>query len=292
MTAPGKVRFGFESTAEQVTDGVDLTGTRWLVTGCNSGLGRETSRVLALRGAHVIGTARTLEKATAAMGPIGGSPVVCELADPASLRSAVEAIAAGPMLHGIIANAGIMALQDLQQVHGIERQFFVNHVGHFMLVTGLVDRLEDKGRVVVLSSAAHRMARDSGLELDNLSGERDYDPWRMYGRSKLANIQFARSLGARMDRRRTANAVHPGVIDTELGRHVPDREAMYARMRKLKSVEQGAATQCFVATHPSLAGKTGRYFSDSDYTSPVPVALDDAEGAALWESTERLVASL
>ncbi len=292
MNGRPKDHFGFESTAEEVTQGLDLEGTRWLVTGCNSGLGQETARVLALRGAHVIGTARTLSKATAAMESNAGTPVACELTDPASIRAAVEKIQAGPTLHGIIANAGIMALPELQKVHGVERQFFVNHVGHFMLVTGLLDRLEDKGRVVILSSGAHRMARDSGLELENISGERDYDPWRMYGRSKLANILFARSLAVRLDRRRTANALHPGVIDTELGRHLPDREAMYARMKKLKSVAQGAATQCFVATHPSLAGKTGRYFSDCGYASPVPAALDDAAGEALWETTAQLVAQL
>jgi WW domain-containing oxidoreductase len=292
MSKKGPSSYGPESTAEEVTAGIDLTGQNWLVTGCNSGLGLETARVLALRGAHVIGAARTEKKAALAMASLGATALACELSDPESVRAAVNEVARGPRLHGIVANAGIMALQELEQVHGIERQFFVNHVGHFILITGLVDRLEKKGRVVVLSSGAHRMAKEKGLELDNASGEHDYQPWRMYGRSKLANIQFARFLAKRLDGGRTANALHPGVIDTELGRHIPDREAMYARMNNLKSIPQGAATQCYVATHPSLAGKTGRYFSDTKMTAPVPVALDDAEGAELWEFTERLVARL
>lgn len=248
--------------------------------------------MLALRGAHVIGAARTEARAAAAIAPFNGTAVACELSDPESIRAAVATVSEGPVLHGIVANAGIMALQELQQVHGIERQFFVNHVGHFILITGLVERLEKKGRVVVLSSGAHRRAKEQGLELDNLSGERDYHPWRMYGRSKLANIQFARSLAKRLDGGRTANSLHPGVIETELGRHIPDRDGMYARMNNLKTVEQGAATQCYVATHPSLASKTGRYFSDCNMTAPVPVALDDAQGAELWAVTERLVENL
>lgn len=285
--------FGAHSTAEDVTDGLDLTGQTWLITGCNSGLGLESARVLTLRGAHVVGTARTAPKATDAMGPLGATPVACELADPASIRAAVAEVRRGPRLHGIIANAGIMALQQLQQAHGVELQFFVNHVGHFQLVTGLLDHLAEGARVVVLSSGAHRMARKSGLELDNLSGERDYHPWRMYGRSKLANILFARALSTRLEGGRTANAVHPGVIDTNLGRHVPDAAGMYARMQdQLKTVAQGAATQCLVATHPSLARTTGAYFSDCQRTAPVPIALDDEAAEQLWARTEALVSTL
>jgi len=281
---------GFHSTAEEVTVGRDLTGTTWLVTGVNSGLGRESARVLALRGAHIVGLARTLEKASAAVAELGVSatPVACELSDLTSVRAAVASLA-GVSFDGLMANAGIMALQSLQQTLGIEQQLYTNHIGHFVLVTGLLDQLKPGGRVVILSSEAHRMARQ-GLELDNVSGDDNYHPWRMYGRSKLANILFARSLTRRFaldGSGRTANALHPGVIQTNLARHIPDPGPMFARMQKIeKTIPQGAATQCFVATHPALQGVSGRYFSDCAELAPIPAALDDAAAAALWAWTE------
>lgn len=286
--------FGFDSTAEQVTEGIDLSGRTYLVTGCNSGLGYETCRVLALRGAKILGAARTREKAEAALEQLGidGVPVACELSELDSVRSAVEQVRGRAPLDGIVANAGIMALPELKQKNGIELQFWTNHVGHFTLVTGLVDRLTDAGRVVILSSGAHRMAPEAGIELDNLSGERDYHPWKAYGQSKLANLLFSDALARRLEGNRTSNALHPGVIDTNLGRYVANREAMYERLKNvLKTTEQGAATQCYVATHPELAGVTGKYFSDSAVAPTQHAhAHDDALAEALWERTEALIA--
>ncbi len=290
-----EAQFGAKSTAEEVTAGIDLSGQTWLITGCNSGLGYETARVLALRGARIVGLARTREKAADALKALGidGVPVACELSDLSSVRAAVEQIRDLDPLDGIIANAGIMALPHLEQIAGYERQFFTNHIGHFVLVTGLLDRLTPAGRVVMLSSGAHHFA-SRGLELDNLSGEDDYDAWRMYGRSKLANIAFARSLTTRFaGTSRTANAVHPGVIMTNLGRHVPDREAMYERMRpRMKTVEQGAATQCYVAVRPELAGVSGQYFSDCRVAKTIAAASDSAAAEALWERSEAIAAEL
>jgi len=289
--------FGFDNTAEEVTAGIDLTGQTWLITGCNSGLGRETARVLALRGAHIVGLARTRAKASDAISALGidGTPVACELSDLDSVRTAVETVRSlGCSLNGIIANAGIMALPELQQKDGLELQFYVNHVGHFVLVNGLVDSLTEDARVVVLSSGAHFYAAESGLELDNVSGEQNYDAWRMYGRSKMANIHFMASLNHRFEGSgRRANAVHPGVIDTNLGRHVPDKEAMYESLKKrvrLKSIPQGAATQCYVATHPKLAGVGGQYYADCKLGNLAPIARDIDLSEVLWEATEDLIA--
>ncbi len=287
--------FGFESTAEQVTEGIDCTGQTWLITGVNSGLGHETARVMALRGARIIGAARTEAKARAALDKLGvdGTAVACELSDLDSVRAAVESVRGlGIALDGIIANAGIMALPELKQQSGIELQFFTNHLGHFVLVTGLLETLTPTGRVVMLSSGAHFLAK-RGLELDNLSGEDDYDAWRMYGRSKLANVLFARELARRFEAdgsKRTANAVHPGVIRTNLARHVPDVEGLFARIERLKTVEQGAATQCFVATNPELAAVTGAYFSDCAQADVLDHALDDSLATQLWERSVELTA--
>lgn len=292
----GPSGFGFASTADEVTEGIDLSGTTWLVTGCNSGLGLETTRVLTRRGGHVIGAARTEDKARAAFTELGidGTPLACELSDIGSVRAAVARVKAiGRPLDGIVANAGIMALPELRQQHGYELQWFTNHVGHAALVTPLAGSLTDDGRVVILSSMAHRMAEERGLELDNLSGERDYHPWRMYGRSKLANLLYARALARRLKPGQTANAVHPGVIETNLARHVPNPEQMFAGMRdRLKTVPQGAATQCYVATNPRVRGVTGRYFIDSNEATPIAAATDDALAEALWARTEQILAAL
>lgn len=292
---PGPSGFGFASTADEVTEGVDLRGTTWLVTGCNSGLGLETTRVLSRRGGHVIGAARTADKARAAFAELGvaGTPLACELSDLGSVRAAVaELTASARPLNGIIANAGIMAIPELRQQRGYELQFYTNHVGHFALVTPLAPLLTDDGRVVILSSMAHRMAEERGLELDNLSGAHEYHPWRMYGRSKLANILYARSLARRLKPGQTANSVHPGVIETNLARHVPNPEQMFAGMRdRLKTIPQGAATQCYVAVHPQVRAVTGRYFVDSNEATPIAAASDDALAEALWAETERIVAA-
>jgi WW domain-containing oxidoreductase len=295
----GPSGFGYGSTAEEVTDGLSLRGKTMLVTGCNSGLGLETLRVLALRGARVLGTARTLDKARAACGAVTGEtvPLACELADPRSVRACVEAVKGqGLWLDAIVCNAGIMALPKLQQAHGMELQLFTNHVGHFILVTGLLDRLADGGRVVMLSSRAHEMAPGEGIRFDDLSGQQGYQAWQAYGQSKMANLLFAKELSRRLaGTGKTANAVHPGVIKTNLGRHMnPVARVAFGLVGPLalKSVAQGAATQTYVATHPSLAGVTGQYFADCNVARPRRDAEDPALAARLWEVTEGIVAGL
>jgi WW domain-containing oxidoreductase len=293
----GPSGFGYGSTAEQVTEGISLAGRTILVTGCNSGLGQESARVLALRGARVLATARTLEKARDACAALGTGavPFACELSDPASVNACVEAVkATGHRLDAIVCNAGIMALPKLQQAHGIELQLFTNHVGHFMLVTGLLDRLADDGRVVVLSSAAHKMAPPGGIQFDNLSGAAGYRDWTAYGQSKMANLLFAKELARRFaGTRRTANAVHPGVIDTNLGRHMnPIARAGFGLIGPLflKSVPQGAATEVYAAAHPAVAGISGAYFADCNVAKPRRDAEDPALAVRLWEVTEAIVA--
>ena len=291
--------FSFHSTAEEVTEGLDLTGQTYVVTGSNSGLGKESIRVLAMRGASIIACARTTAKAQETMTELGidGIPIACDLSDLNSISGAVETIRTLRIpIQCIIANAGIMALPTLHQVHGYEIQFFTNHVGHFHFVTGLVDSLTDNGRVVILSSRAHAYARRYGMELDNLSGEHDYNDWRMYGRSKLANILFAKSLNKRFEGiNRRANSVHPGVIKTNLGRHVLDREGMYERIQRtipLKTIPQGTATQILVATHPLLEGIGGHYFSDCQIAETIPQGEDESLAEELWSVTEAIIADI
>ncbi|MFK7927491.1 MAG: SDR family NAD(P)-dependent oxidoreductase [Myxococcota bacterium] len=283
--------FGFHNTAEDVTEGLDLSGKTFLVTGINSGLGFETVRVLAMRGASIIGAARTEAKAAQALAELGvdGQPIGCELGDLDSVSAAAADVQTS--LDGLIANAGIMALPERVLIRGIEAQFATNHLGHFHLVTSLLDRLAPKARVVVVASDAHIKAPDHGIDLDDLGWERGYLPWQAYGASKLANILFARALSRRLKPGQVANSLHPGVIQTQLGRHVPDRDAMYARMKRmLKTVEQGAATQCYVATHPREGSTRATYFSQSRRTKAKhPRAEDDDLAEALWAHSQALM---
>jgi WW domain-containing oxidoreductase len=293
----GPSGFGYASTAEDVTAGLSLAGRTILITGCNSGLGFEAMRVLALRGAHVVGAARSLAKATEACAAIEGrtTPVACDLADPASVRACVETVRQGAPLDAIIANAGIMALPRLRQSCGYELQFFTNHIGHFLLVTGLIDRIADRGRVVALSSSAHRYAPKGGIQFDNLSGEKGYSPWRAYGQSKFANLLFAKELARRWaGTGKTANAVHPGVIKTNLFRSVGIPAPAFDAVARLffKTIPQGAATECYVAVNPGAASLTGQYCADCNVARPRADADDPALARRLWEESERIVAAL
>src|SRR5688572_32142998 len=214
--------FGYGSTASDVTRDLDLRGRTILVTGGNSGIGLETVRVLAERGARVVASGRTREKVAQAVSGLAGDivPLACDLADPSSVRAAASSIKAqGLVANAVICNAGIMALPELKQAFGYELQFFTNHIGHFLLVTSLLEHVADDARFVIVSSNAHRRAPPGGIQFDNLSGDQGYNPWSAYGQSKLANLLFTKELAKRLSgTRKTANAVHPGVIRTNLTR--------------------------------------------------------------------------
>jgi NAD(P)-dependent dehydrogenase (short-subunit alcohol dehydrogenase family) len=294
IAVQGPNGFGYGSTAEEVTAGISLAGKTMLVTGCNSGLGLETMRVLTLRGAKVVGTARTLEKAREACQSVGGVtvPLACGLSEPQSVRACVAAVvSAGIHLDAIICNAGIMAIPKLKLSHGYELQFFTNHIGHFMLVTGLLDPLSAAGRVVMVSSLAHTQAKKGGIDFDNLDGSKGYSAWREYGRSKFANILFAKELARRfVGSQRTANAVHPGIIKTNLARHNVMGQLFYGILGPLvlKSIPQGAATQVYVATNPALVSVSGKYFVDCNPANPRADTEDLATAKRLWEVSEQI----
>lgn len=290
---------GRDSTAEEVTAGVDLSGKTLLITGVNSGLGEESLRVLTLRGAHVIGTARTLEKAREACAPYGdrATPVALELTDFDSVVACTEAVQRlGVPLDGILCNAGVMALPELEQVNGLEKHFVTNHLGHFLLVNRLRGPLlaAPQGRVVVVSSNGYRWAPEEGIEFDNLAGDQGpYEPNRAYGQSKLANGLFSLELARRLEGTpATSNSVHPGVINTNLGRHFAQWKLVAADLigwTFMKSVGAGAATQCYVMTAPALAGVSGRFFADCNPAIPGGHMEDAALARRLWEESEAIV---
>jgi NAD(P)-dependent dehydrogenase (short-subunit alcohol dehydrogenase family) len=295
----GPTGFGYGATAEKVTEGLSLAGQTILVTGCNSGLGQEACRVLALRGALVLGTARTKEKATRACAAFPGKAIgyACELSDPSSVRGCVAAINAdGHQLDAIICNAGIMMLPTLAKSHGYELQFFTNYIGHFILVTGLLDQLKDKARVVMLSSEGHRQAPNGGIAFDNLSGDKGYKPLVAYGQSKFAMLLFAKELQRRFaGTGKTAYAVHPGVVRTNLARSLrPPLGWVLAAIGPLffKSVDEGAATEVFAAVSPIAVPLAGNYLADSNVKKPRADAEDAPLARRLWAESEKIVQAL
>jgi NAD(P)-dependent dehydrogenase (short-subunit alcohol dehydrogenase family) len=316
--------FGATSTTDKVLSGVNLRGKRILVTGVSAGLGIETARALAAHGADVVGAARDLKKAEAATAQVrrdaatvGGSLELVAL-DLASLKSvrecADELLAKAQFFDVVIANAGVMATPFGHTADGFETQFGTNHLGHFVLVNRIAPLLR-KGRLINLSSAGHRF---SNVDLDDPNFERTpYEPFVAYGRSKTANILFAVAFDRRHRGRGVcAAAVHPGVIETELARHVePARiQALIDQIAKeraaegkepfqWKTVPQGAATSVWaavVAPAEEIAGKycenchVGEVVPDSAAISGVSegvrgYALDPNNAEALWKKSEEMV---
>jgi NAD(P)-dependent dehydrogenase (short-subunit alcohol dehydrogenase family) len=294
--------FGFETTALEVVEGVDLSGKRALVTGGASGIGVETVRALAKAGAEVTIAARDVDAGEKVATETGALNVA--YLDLAKLES-VEAFARGwdGPLHILVNNAGVMAIQELQlNDAGLEMQFATNHVGHFALAQGLHGALAAEGaRIVSVSSSGHLR---SPVIFDDLNyAFRDYDPWSAYGQAKTANVLFAVGATARWARDGIyANALMPGGIATNLQRHVPDLiEQAKASGMRLKSTEQGAATSVLLAVSPELEGVGGRYYEDCVEAEVVerrgewgsggvaPYALDADNADRLWELSERLL---
>ena len=291
---------GFSSTAEDVTDGLELIGKTVLITGVNSGLGLETARVLSSKGATVVGLARTLNKAESISPILNNSyfPMACELSEPRSVLDCVEILKNSKvLLDAIICNAGIMALPKLQQKYGVELQFLTNHIGHFMLVEGLIDSLNEFGRITIVSSLAHKMfSYRDGIQFRDFSGAQNYDPHKAYGHSKLANLLFCNELSRRLKATTlVSNAIHPGVIHTNLLRHYNPFIRYGMRIADkifLKTVEQGAATQCYVSVHPDVEGMSGNYFSDCNLEQPSAHAQDKVMAKRLWDVSENIVSTI
>ena len=221
--------FGATSTTEDVLTGVNLQGKRILVTGVSAGIGVETARSLVAHGAQVVGAARDLIKAEAATAQVrtdaaahGGSfeLVALDLGSLKSVRACADALLAkGGRFDVVIANAGVMATPFGHTADGFETQFGTNHLGHFVLVNRIAPLMGTGSRLINLASSGHRFAN---VNLEDPNFERTpYEPFIAYGRSKTANILFAVAFDQRhRERGIRAAAVHPGGIQTELGRHM------------------------------------------------------------------------
>jgi NAD(P)-dependent dehydrogenase (short-subunit alcohol dehydrogenase family) len=307
--------FGATSTTDEVLEGVNLSGKRVLVTGVSAGLGVETARVLAAHGAAVVGAARDLGKAKKATEAVRGDLelIECDLASLKSVRACADALVkAGKPFDVVICNAGVMACPQGKTTDGFETQFGTNHLGHFVLVNRIVSLFKTGGsRLVNLSSAGHRF---SDVDIDDPNFERTpYTEFGAYGRSKTANILFA----VEFDRRHKAQgiratAVHPGGIQTELGRYMTPEliqnmiknieeanKAAGAPPFEWKTVPQGAATSVwagFVAPADTVGGRycedchVAELQEDTQARGGVRAyALDPAHAKALWAKSEEMV---
>jgi NAD(P)-dependent dehydrogenase (short-subunit alcohol dehydrogenase family) len=305
--------FGAESTADEVLEGVDLSGKRVLVTGVSAGLGVETARSLVAHGATVVGTARDLTKARRALAQ-AGNPLVdlveMDLASLSSVRKATsELLALSKPFDVIMANAGVMACPQGKTQDGFETQFGTNHLGHFVFVNRLVPLLKAGARIVTLSSAGHQI---SDVDIEDPNFERTpYQAFTAYGRSKTANILYAVALDNRLNGRGVrATSIHPGGIQTELARHLTPElmEQVRARLSTLssgstpfrfKTIPQGSATSVWSGFVAPADAVGGRYCEDchvcevnDDPTSRVGVrsyALNLAHANDLWRKSEEMV---
>jgi NAD(P)-dependent dehydrogenase (short-subunit alcohol dehydrogenase family) len=317
--------FGPASTTDDVLAGIGLHGKRMLVTGVSAGIGVETARALAAHGAHVVGAARDMAKAEAATAQVrkdaaangGGFELIAlDLTDLKSVRAcAGRLMARGEPFDLVIANAGVMGTPFGYTVDGFETQFGTNHLGHFVLINRIASLIRAGGRLVNVSSGGHRI---SNVDLEDPNFETTpYDPLVAYGRSKTANILFAVAFDQRHRGRGVrAAAVHPGVIKTELGRHMEpaliqslidrhDRElaAQGKKPFERKTIPQGAATSVWAGVVAPADEIGGRYCSNCQIAGVMPddavmifaeegvraYALDPQNAEALWKKSEELV---
>ena len=281
-----------------------MNGRTVLITGGNTGIGKESAVALAAEGAQVVFTTRDAQKGVVARDDIrqrSGNDAVdvmeLDLADLTSVREFASRFAAShDHVDVLLNNAGLMLGSRRETVDGYEMTFQVNHLGPFLLTNLLRDQLVagDDARVVNVASAAHSSAR-KGLDFDDLQSERRYRSFGVYAQSKLANILFTRELARRWnDTGITANAVHPGFVASRFGRDGDTGRLTGMVFPLLKpfalTPEQGAQTQVYVASAPELAGITGGYWVKSAPATPSTAAQDDAAAARLWEVSEQLLA--
>ncbi|CAK9224781.1 unnamed protein product [Sphagnum troendelagicum] len=315
---PGASGYGSTTTAEQVTEGLDLQAYTAIVTGATSGIGQEAARVLAKRGARVVLAVRNAEKAQKVMSLILEETPSARLEffhlNLASLKSvrvfAAEFLSRDLPLNILVNNAGLLLKKFDLTEDGLERTFATNHLGHFLLTNLLLERMKEtadksgiEGRIVVVGSEATRLAYRDAIQFDRLHDAKSYWSVPAYGQSKLCNVLHTKELANRLQAERanvTANVLHPGCIDTNFGKgefpfsfnKYVEELCFWVSSSFLKSIPQAAATPCYVATNAGLKGITGEYFTDCNISPPATRKSIDMELAArLWKYSEELTAS-
>ena len=276
----------------------DLTGRVCVVTGASRGIGRAAAEQLGALGATLVLISRRAEDDDAVAEAVGGSSraprpemVAADLSVQSSVRAAAATIRERhPQIHVLINNAGVLVRQREVTVDGLERQFAVNHLAYFLLTRLLLDRLEGgaPSRIVNVTSGAHQ---GGTLDLNDLQSERRYDPVRVYGRTKLANVLFTYELARRLEGTGvTANCVHPGVIATKLLSDYMNLPVVGGALARTfgASPDKAAAAIVNLAASPEVERVTGTYFDGRSVTRSSPASYDEALARRLWEASERL----
>jgi NAD(P)-dependent dehydrogenase (short-subunit alcohol dehydrogenase family) len=274
----------------------DYSGTRVLVTGGSNGIGLGIARAFLEAGADVTITGTRKSPGDYDHDLAGFAYRRCVLTEPETIT---EVAAALDRLDVLVNNAGLILRRRTETEDGFEATFGINHLGHFLLTDLLLDRLQASApaRVVVVASDAHQSAKQ-GLDFDDLQSTRHYRFTKVYGKSKLANIYFARELARRLEGTGvTSNSLHPGFVRSEFGRG-GDLGTLYGFGIKYLaapfaiSPENGALTTIYLASSPDVEGATGGYYVKRRRSLPSKVAQDDDAARRLWEVSEQLVASV
>ncbi|RDX68089.1 Short-chain dehydrogenase TIC 32, chloroplastic, partial [Mucuna pruriens] len=312
FSSKGDSAFSSSSTAEDVTHGIDGNGLTAIVTGASSGIGTETTRVLALRGVHVImgvrnmNVAKDIKEAIVKEIPTAKVDAMeLDLSSMASVRNfASEFISSGFPLNILINNAGIFATPFMLSRDNIELQFATNHIGHFLLTNLLLDTMKKttheskkQGRIVNVSSQGHQFTYPEGILFDKINDQSSYKKYRAYGQSKLANILHANELARRLKEDGvdiTANSLHPGAIGTNIHRYDSALTGLQGILKllvgfALKNVQQGASTTCYVALHPQVKGISGEYFADNNIARASSQGRDIDLAKKLWDFSINLI---
>ena len=280
---------------------VDLQGKVCVVTGANSGIGKETALALARMGATVVLVCRSEARGTDALEVIkaqtGNEAVSLVVADFSSQQQVREAAAAiqekCDRLDVLVNNAGVTPWERrVTDENGLELIFAVNHLAPFLLTNLLLDRLKTSApaRIVTVSSGAHRRV---ALDFDDLQNKQRYVPFDVYSQSKLANVYFTYELARRLEGTGvTANCLHPGVVSTALFRHLPPFLGLAVKLARplLLTPAQGADTVIYLAAAPEVAGVNGRFFERREAVESSPVSYDGEAARRLWEESEALTA--
>lgn len=283
------LRNRFRSWSSDVT----LDNKTVIITGANTGIGKHAATDLAKRGARIIMACRDMEKANAALKEVieasGNQNVVTcrlDLADTKSIREFAEKInTEEKQVNILINNAGVMVCPYGKTADGFEMQIGVNHMGHFLLTYLLLDLIKSSApaRIITVSSMAHKWG---AINLEDINSEKSYDKRKAYSQSKLANILFTRSLAKRLEGTGvTTYVLHPGVVQTDLWRHLskPEQAVMWMARPFTKTSVQGAQTTIYCAVAPELDTESGKYYSDCAPANCAQAALDDDMAQRLWE---------
>ncbi|XP_069673073.1 retinol dehydrogenase 13-like isoform X25 [Periplaneta americana] len=273
-----------------------------IITGSNTGIGKETALELAKQGAHVVMACRDAKKCEEAREDIvlrtKNRYVYCRTCDLASQKSIIQFVerfkSEHPRLDILINNAGVMRCPNSKTKEGIEMQLGVNHMGHFLLTNLLLDKLKASApsRIINVSSVAHRKGK---INKEDLNSDTCYDEAAAYNQSKLANVLFTRELAKRLQGTGvTVNAVHPGIVDTEIIRHMSFFNSTISAIflkpfvwMFIKSPYQGARTTVYVTLEESLQNVTGKYFNNCAEEDVAPQAKDDETAEWLWAVSEK-----